>query len=100
MSLYRLEELWKKAHEQLTTWKESRDRVLAQLRSIHNLAGQLETVHKCTSVTGQSSSDVLGVVAKHPLCVQLLEAKLLQAMERAYNCALKERCVLWYLYTL
>ena len=81
-----LEEQCKKACEQLKTWKEARDRALAQLNSIHNLIGQLETLQQCSC-----SDDLLGVVREHPLCVQLLEAKLLQAMERAYSSALKEK---------
>ena len=81
-----LEEQCKKACEQLKTWKEARDRALAQLNSIHNLVGQLETLQQCSC-----SDNLLGVVRKHPLCVQLLEAKLLQAMERAYSSALKEK---------
>ena len=90
MSTHPLEEQWRKAYELLKTWKESNDRALAQLNSIHNLAGQLEALHNCT---GSSHRDLLGVVGEHPLCVELLEAKLLQAMERAYACTVKERYV-------
>ena len=81
-----LEEQYKKACEQLKTWKEARDRALAHLNSIHNLAGQLETLQQCSR-----SDSLLGVVREHPLCVQLLVAKLLQAMEKAYSSALKKK---------
>lgn len=84
-----LEEQCKKACEQLKTWREARDRALAQLNSIHNLVGQLETLHQCSH--GDDADLSLGVVREHPLCVQLLEAKLVQAMERAYSSALKEK---------
>ena len=107
-----LEEQCKKACEQLKTRREARDRGLAQLNSIHNLVGQLETLHQCSSGGVDPASDLvsrrgvrvwlrettsdrgnlrLGVVREHPLCVQLLEAKLVQAMERAYSAALKEK---------
>ena len=81
-----IKEQCKKACEQLKTWKEARDRVLAQLNSIQNLIGQLETLQLCSH-----GDTLLGVVGEHPLCVQLLEAKLVQAMERAYTSALKEK---------
>ena len=91
-----LEEQCKKACEQLKTWREARHRTLAQLNSIHNLVGQLETLHQCSRGGMDPASDRggnlrLGVVREHPLCVQLLEAKLVQAMERAYSSALKEK---------
>ena len=91
-----LEEQCKKACEQLKTWREARDRALAQLNSIHNLVGQLETLHQCSRGGGvdpalDRGNLSLGVVREHPLCVQLLEAKLVQAMERAYSSALKEK---------
>ena len=90
-----LEEQCKKACEQLKTWREARDRALAQLNSIHNLIGQLETLHQCSHGGVDPASDRgnlrLGVVRDHPFCVQLLEAKLVQAMERAYSSALKEK---------
>jgi hypothetical protein len=85
-----LEEQCKKACEQLNIWREAKDRALAQLNSIHNLVGQLETLHQC-SHGGVADNLTLGVVREHPLCVQLLEAKLVQAMERAYSSALKEK---------
>ena len=81
-----MEEQCMKACGQLKAWKEARDKALAQLNSIHNLVGQLETLQRCSS-----SSSLLGVVREHPLCVQLLEAKLVQAMERAYSSAIKEK---------
>ena len=81
-----LEAQCKKACEQLKTWKEAKDRALAQLNSIHNLVGQLATLQLCSH-----SDNLLGVVREHPVCVQLLEAKLVQAMERAYSSALKEK---------
>ena len=84
-----LEEQCKKACEQLKTWREARDRALAQLNSIHNLVSQLETLQQCSRRGADNVS--LGVVREHPLCVQLLEAKLVQAMERAYSSALKEK---------
>ena len=81
-----VEEQCKKACCQLKVWKEARDRALTQLNSIHNLVGQLETLQQCSG-----SDNLLGVVREHPLSVQLLEAKLVQAMERAYSSALKEK---------
>ena len=81
-----MEEQCKKACGQFKVWKGARDRALAQLSSIHNLVGQLETLQQCSG-----SDSLLGVVREHPLCVQLLEAKLVQAMERAYSYALKEK---------
>ena len=81
----------------MKVWKEAKSRVLAQLNSIHNLASQLETVQSCWSraaaATGSDHSrhNPLGVVSQHPLCVELLEAKLVQAMEKAYTSAMKER---------
>ena len=92
-----LEEQCKKACEQLKTWREARHGALAQLNSIYNLVGQLETLHQCFHHSGgvDPASDHgnlrLGVVRDHPFCVQLLEAKLVQAMERAYSSALKEK---------
>ena len=76
---------------QLKTWKESRGRALAQLNSINNLAGQLETLHRCRSGGCGRQNSLLGVVGDHPLCVELLECKLVQAMERAYAYAAKEK---------
>ena len=84
-----LEEQRKKACEQLKTWREARDRALAQLNSIHNLVSQLKTLQQCSQHGADNVS--LGVVREHPLCVQLLEAKLVQAMERAYSSSLKEK---------
>ena len=88
-----LEGQWRKALEQLKTWNESRDRALAHLNSINNLAGQLETLHRCRSGgCGPHRRDRhLGVVGERPLCVELLESKLVQAMEKAYACAVKEK---------
>lgn len=84
-----LEEQLRRAREQLGAWRESRDRALTQLNSIHNLVSQLETLQQCSGATGQSH--LLGVVGEHPFCVQLLQAKLVQVMERAYMCAMKEK---------
>ena len=86
MSGHALQEQLKKAHEELRTWREARDRAVAQLGLIHNLVNQLETLHKC-----RAGHHLLGVVAQHPLCVQLLEVKLIQAVERAYTRAMKEK---------
>ena len=88
-----LEGQWRKSLEQLKSWKESRDRALAQLNSINNLAGQLETLHRCvrSGGCGPHRDRLLGAVGEHPLCVELLEFKLVQAMESAYACAVKEK---------
>ena len=90
-----LEEQCTKVCEQLKTWREARHRALAQLNSIHNLVGQLETLHQCSRGGMDPASDRgnlrLGVMSEHPFCVQLLEAKLVQTMERAYSSALTEK---------
>lgn len=86
LSMSRFLELCEKVRDQLKTWMEARNRVLAHLNSIQNLVGQLETLQRCCG-----SHNLLGVVGELPLCVQLLEVKLVQAMERAFSAALKEK---------
>ena len=85
-----VKEWWDKAQDQVKVWKESKSRVLAQLNSVHNLVGQLEALHSCLP-RSTGPSHCLGVVGEHPLCVELLEVKLVQAMEKAFVRAMKER---------
>lgn len=77
--------LLNKAHSQLQQWEAARSKALAQLSSIANLAEQLETLQKC------ESGRKMGVLGGYPLVAPLLQARIVESMERAREFAWKER---------
>lgn len=69
-------------HETVTLWKECVQRVIAQLSSILNMAEQLEALKR----------GKVGVLSQHGSHVTtLLEAKLVQSMERALGHIMEEK---------
>ena len=82
----RLFELLVKAKSQVQQWSDVREKVLVQLSSIANLAEQLETLNRC------QERGNLGVLIDRQACVvPLLQAKIVESMERALGYVLKER---------
>lgn len=77
--------LLQKASEQLELWSESKERAVAQLSSIANLAEQLEALDRC------EAGGNVGVVAQVPMAASLLRGKIVESMERALERASKER---------
>ena len=72
------------ARSQLRLWDHSRDRAVAQLSSIANLAEQLEAVKRC-------QGGRLGVLSHHPQVVVLLQAKITLSMEEALHFVKREK---------
>ena len=72
------------ARSQLQLWDHSRDRAVAQLSSIANLAEQLEAVKRC-------QGGRLGVLSHYPQVVVLLQAKIMLSMEEALQFVEREK---------
>ena len=80
----RLLNLLGNARSQLQFWDHSRDRAVAQLSSVANLAEQLEAVKRC-------QGGRLGVLSHHPQVIVLLQAKITLSMEEALHFVEKEK---------
>lgn len=81
-----LEDVLCTAYSQLQLWTKSQEKAVLHLSSLANLIEQTETLHNCLGKPAK-----LGVLSQQPLAVQLLEAKLIQAMERALRLVAREK---------
>lgn len=80
------EDVLQSVHGQLQLWTKSQEKAVLHLSSLANLTEQVETLHTCLDKPSK-----LGVLSQQPLTVQLLEAKLIQAMERALSFVTREK---------